>query len=87
MAAKDKPAFKGFTLRNKWPSRPFPIDLLLLSIDNRQRVTRMRFKINMLEIKKKLKNRNINPKQSKKAFLKIYQQENNEKGVFLSPLC
>jgi hypothetical protein len=48
--AKDKPAFKPCMLRNKWPSRPFPIDILLLSIDIRQRVTSKYLKINTLKI-------------------------------------
>jgi hypothetical protein len=35
------------------PLNAFPIDLLLISIDNRQRVTCKYFKINMLKIEKK----------------------------------
>jgi len=49
----------GFSYRNdkmqkiNRPLNLFPIDLLLISIDNRQRVTCKYFKINILKIEKK----------------------------------
>ncbi len=66
------------------PLNLFPIDLLLLSIDNRQRVTSNHNKINMLQIEKNKKTIPSTRDQSRivrMGFLKIYQGGIAEKAV------